>query len=442
MKGLFHRMGTKKKWRFHKADLQEWTEALPNPARGWYRIYTFEVHTEPRLDELEWCLDSDDRLALLILDIGAYRDRDLEEECFLHIKKILDFFEDRSFDMILRVVYDHEGKGMEREPSSFNQVLRHLKQLGEWFSECSEAVFLWQGMLVGSWGEMHTSRFLADDKMGQMAKVMRAHRRPGMYLAVRRPVQWRKLHECEGRVMRAPDDGMGLFDDGIFGSESNMGTFGSEEKNEAGWHNAWCRKEELAFEEELCRFVPNGGEAVLGEENATPLTCEKVIKTLGRMHVTYLNKAHDARLLEQWKKQLLPVEGPWQGRSLYDYVGAHLGYRFLIKKVAVTQAEGGNCLVEIGIENTGFANCYQEVELFLVWMDQLGNTGKVSLPCDIRTWERGRIQMVSGLVKIRDCRLFLAAGRKWDGACIRFANRSDEAGRAVLGSLCLREVKK
>ncbi|MBO4981512.1 MAG: DUF4832 domain-containing protein [Lachnospiraceae bacterium] len=437
MKRLFGRIDRKKGFQFHKADLREWTEAVPNPARGWYQIYTFEVHTEPGFKELEGCLDPDDSLVLLILDIGAYRDRDLEEDCFLHMHKILDFFEKRSFDMIVRVVYDHEGKGLEREPSSFSRVQRHLTQLGEWFAGCSEAVFLWQGMLIGSWGEMHTSRFLAHDKLQQMAEILRSHRRPGMYLAVRRPVQWRCLHDCEGdfQIRKAPYDGMGLFDDGMFGSKTHLGTFGAGQSGKVGWHDAWNPGEELDFEEALCRFVPNGGEAVSGEDGFP--SCEKVIETLGRMHVTYLNRAHDRRLLEQWKKQTVAWAGPWAGRSLYEYVGAHLGYRFLIRKVTVTRAEEGMCFVEIGIENTGFANCYQEAEVFLVWMDKLGNMGEILLDCDIRTWERGRVETVGSFLKVLDCELFLAARRKWDGACIRFANRSDEQGRAVLGSLCL-----
>ena len=60
--------------------------------------------------------------------------------------------------MILRPVYDREGKGRECEPDSFEQVLEHLQQIGGLLRDMQHSVFIFQGMLAGSWGEMHDSR--------------------------------------------------------------------------------------------------------------------------------------------------------------------------------------------------------------------------------------------------------------------------------------------
>ena len=46
-------------------DLAEVTEEFKNPARGWYQIYTFEIEKEPDFEELKWCLNTQDALALV-----------------------------------------------------------------------------------------------------------------------------------------------------------------------------------------------------------------------------------------------------------------------------------------------------------------------------------------------------------------------------------------
>lgn len=62
--------------------------------------------------------------------------------------------------MILRVCYDTEGKGMEREPQRIFVVQRHMQALGSLAERYADAILTVQGVFVGSWGEMHTSRFL------------------------------------------------------------------------------------------------------------------------------------------------------------------------------------------------------------------------------------------------------------------------------------------
>lgn len=49
--------------------------------------------------------------------------------------------------MILRPVYDREGKGRECEPDSFEQVLEHLQQIGGLLRDMQHSVFIFQGCL-------------------------------------------------------------------------------------------------------------------------------------------------------------------------------------------------------------------------------------------------------------------------------------------------------
>lgn len=430
-------------FRFIKADLTEQITKLQNPARGFYQIHTFDIRKEPDFEELKWCLDKDDTLVLLLINIGGFYDRELDEAAISRIRSLLCFFakaKHAQYDVILRIVYDHEGKGMEREPSSFSLVEKHLEQIGALFGEFGD-IFIYQGMLVGNWGEMHGSRHLTADRMKRMAAILSRQRSKEMYLAVRRPAQWRLLHTYTLHITEMPEDGMGLFDDGMFGSESHLGTFGTGDRVSAGWDGQWGFVQEMAFEEELGNYVPNGGEAVYGEGYTEKLTQKQMLDTLRKMRITYLNKAHDIRILDIWKKRNYGGNGVWSEKSMYDYIGAHLGYRFLIRDVALKKT-GQQCLVEIEIENVGFAGFYQEGEVFLECFKEEELLSSRQIDCDMRKWEAGRVQKISCVIEVQDCSLYLYARRKKDCRCIRFANLSREDGRAKLGSLQRQEVKR
>lgn len=92
-------------------------------------------------------------------------------------------------------------------------------------------------------------------------------------------------------------------------------------------------------------------------------------------------------------------------------------------------------LVELAMENCGFGNLCQEAELYLEWTEE-GRFQRQRLDCDLRELSGGRTQSVECVIRGCECTLYLTARRKWDGAPIRFANVSDEAGRTILGSLC------
>ena len=423
------------------ADLAERPEDICNPCRGWYQIYTFQADTEPDFGELEWCLDRKDTLALVFVDIGGYRDRALDEAALGRMRRILDFFRENGYDMILRVAYDHQGKAVEREPYFWDQVKEHMHQVGELLQDYGESIFVYQGLLTGNWGEMHTTRFQDERKRKELWEIMQEYRPKDTYAAVRRPAYWRQLHgEQQNRQSGTAD--MGLFDDAMFASEDHLGTFGVLSR-ENGWGEQWKREEELSFEEELCRSVPNGGEAVYGEEFQEQLTPKLVEDILRRMHITYLNKTYDSRILDVWKQWKYQGTDEWSGKSLYDYIGAHLGYRLVIRDIRFQSGRGGDSgRLEITVENTGFASLYHEVEFWLesregenaplsdepVLMKPEGkNFGAV--------WNSGESRTLSCNVPLKPIQLWLYADRRADRARIRFANGCNKDGRTRIGEL-------
>lgn len=427
-------------WKMNIADLTERPEDVCNPGRGWYQIYTFQADSEPDFGELEWCLDRKDTLALVFVDIGGYRDRNLDIEALRRIRRIMDFFRDNGYDMILRVAYDHQGKAVEREPYFWDQVKEHMRQVGELLRDYGESIFVYQGLLTGNWGEMHTTRFQDARKRKELWEILQGYRPNDTYAAVRRPAYWRQLHGEQQNKKCSPAD-MGLFDDAMFASEDHLGTFGILSR-ENGWEEQWRREEELNFEEELCRNVPNGGEAVYGEEFQGQLTPKLVEDTLRRMHITYLNRTYDSRILDVWKQWKYSGAEEWSGKSLYDYIGAHLGYRLVIRDVRFQAGRGGDSgRLEITVENTGFASLYQEAEF---WLES--SEGEENVPSQTvlmktagrsvgEAWNSGESRALLCDIPLKMQRCWMRANRKADGACIRFANGCDKDGRTRIGEL-------
>lgn len=432
MRKWFHKLLPEKSdWSFQKADLREEKRKLENPSRGWYRIYTFEVDKIPNFQPMLWCDLEGDTLVMVILNIGAYKEKELDAQGLEHIRDILRFFAKKQYEIILRITYDHEGKALEREPFFFSTVTGHMRQLIPVWNEFREHIFVYQGLLVGNWGEMHTSRFLHPQKLKELWRILKEESSPKVYCAVRKPSYWRLLHPNNEK------DNMGLFDDAIFGSENHLGTFGTLAKENAAWNEAWCKADELEFEDDLCNIVPNGGEAICGEQYLSQETPQSTVETLRKMHITYLNKEYDKRLLGIWKDWKWEGQGVWQNSSLYEYIESHLGYRFLVKDVNMVelQEERKRLRIDICVENVGFANYYEVAEVVLEQVNAKQQSKITVIDTDIRYWSSGMEQCITTEIQAETSELFLYIRRKADNKVLYLANASDADAKVLIGQV-------
>lgn len=120
------------------------------------------------------------------------------------------------------------------------------------------------------------------------------------------------------------------------------------------------------------------------------------------------------------------------GINLYDYIGAHLGYRFLIRDVKILflgKSEGERaCEVTIDIENVGFANLYREAEVYLSWLTGSGEKGSKKISCDLRLLDAGKRESYTAVVGLfgnagTNYAFYLTIRRKQDGRVIYPANK-------------------
>lgn len=359
---------------------------LNNPNRGFYQLYEFLI-TDEEKDYREFIENwypeiSDISLLLVQINLQSYRDGEISEKGLENIEKVFTTLEPFKKQLILRFVYDRKGKVTESEPESLEIILKHMEQLEDILKTHHKQIFIVQGVFTGNWGEMNGSRYDTIENWRVLAQKLAQVTDNSTYLAVRTPAQWRSLISVDqtpkGKLPYRPRKfgikgysgisplwgRLGLFNDGMLGSESDYGTYDQRNASDSGWTEKWNRKEELTFQNKLCRLVPNGGETIVDNSyNDLP----DALKDLSAMHVTYLNKWHDSAVLKKWAGAIVEEEGCFNGMDGYTYVERHLGYRFLIDSVQLKyKRRGSRLLVNIKMRNVGFAPIYRSPELRLL----------------------------------------------------------------------------
>ena len=393
----------KKESSFQKKEFREALGNVSNPGRGWYHIYTYILGKGADCD-LPPVLYEEETLALVLIDISTFKEQPLGEDGLALVDRILKCFAEGGKDIILRIVYDTQGKGMEHEPSLFSQVQQHIQQLAPLLVRYSRYIYVFQGQLIGSWGEMHTSKFLSEKYLQQLSESFLYQTDRTVRFAVRKPVQYR-MTQAKGSTK---ENLIGCFDDAIFASETHLGTFGTQSSREAGWKKPWLPEEETEFMEKLADSVPFGGEVLSGEQN---MTVKDTVNRLSKLHVSYLNCVHEEARLKEWKDtEYAP------NISLYDYIGAHMGYRFVVEK-AFCEKKGKETCLTVKITNRGFACCAEEIRFLLrlqlqaeeqiipveCALGSLAGGKSLTLQISLRSEQRVRgMHLYGGLQRVRD----------------------------------------
>lgn len=432
----------KGKLRFESESLRESNRELHNPSQGWYEIYGFDLEKETDFDELKWSLREGQSLALLRIHMKAARKVPLSDRWMENLDRTIAFFRQAGKDVILRFAYDVEGKGRENEPASLKLIEGHVERLGELVRKHQDGVFVFQGLLIGSWGEMHSSRYGAREYVAALHQAVRRSVGEHVFLAFRCPVHVRyvireskkvageSLAEKLERRRREEEflakAKIGIFNDGLFGDESHLGTFGEREKALAGWNEPWRAEDELSFMDRLGRFAPCGGEAV---GDGAFLSFDFLRHTLEKMHLTYLNCAYDEKMLGSWKRRIVEEEGIWKWLSWYDYVGRRMGCRFVLRDVRCRMHVGRDSTFLLTVINRGFAPSYEPLEAGLAIGDASGmdpdggNAVRVIRTVDyVESGALGEEQQVTIRIPAMPGDVWFFLRRKRDGRCLQLAN--------------------
>ena len=275
---------------------------------------------------------------------------------------------------ILRFVYDQDGVA-GCEPADFNMILTHLRQLGEVMSNYSDVILALECGIIGVFGEMHSSIYTGSEYANQVIDAYLDNtpetirllvRTPGYianYLGVDRADLKNVVTEKGTKAYR-----LGMFNDGYMNSDSDLGT----------WAN---RTEEIQFLFTQNGHVPYGGEfgSAYTEASLFPNNAcipENAIPEMYQSHLSFLHS--DIYLIGQgggtnintrfgydqytygseYEKSWYSDNSAFYGKSCYDFIRAHIGYRLVLResKLPVAPRQGEALKLSGRIENTGFAN--------------------------------------------------------------------------------------
>lgn len=410
--------------------LNEERDVLDNPWRGFYTIHKFWAHENSGMNEF---FQKSQSLSLVEINLAAFSLTKLSDDALVRVDAIFGYFTHHRREMIVRFLYDWDGDGLKYEPLDIKLVLEHMGQLAPLMRKYEKNIYIHQGLFVGSWGEMHTSRHLSGPDVEELAGTLSESVGESTYIALRSPSYWRQIFKTYD-----PSDtrqGIGkfcLYNDAILASPTDYGTYGNIPRTASRcYSDKLTRDEEIDFQNKLCLRVPNGGE-VIGE---TAQNIHIAISTLKRSRISYLNSTYDPGVIDAWKNTKAGVGGRfWRSRSAYDYFAAHLGYRFLIISTSCRKKREG-FMLQVKIKNTGFSSCYIKFSVQIVIITLEGIERRYPLDADTDTWYPGNTIRLNTLIDATGI-IGIRIHDVMTNKIIQFANLPlNDSGYQIIGEL-------
>jgi len=348
----------------------ESNKLLFNPDRGFYAQCGYVIQDEPQTFEKDTPASEDDRvtrwLRMVQINLRNFRSGEITDVGLENVDGLFETLSQSGRRYIVRFLYDWDGEASRYEPEDLDTILRHMEQVAPILHKYSGCIYTLQGLFIGNWGEMNGTPFVDAQSLKALAYQLAESTPEQIPLAVRMPMYWRRITDIsdlseleEGTIACR----IGLYNDGMLGSESDYGTYGIGEPRGDDPYTYWTRSEELPFQQELCKHVPNGGEVIVDNEYND---FENAVDSLKTMHISYLNWDFDRKVLDKWAKSTVTEPGCYQGMDGLSYVERHLGYRYVIENALMSYDLRANSLtLGANVKNVGFAPAYSGKTLTL-----------------------------------------------------------------------------
>ena len=434
---------------------QESNSIMQNPFRGFYKINGYMLSDKTNKKELtkqikQNCKANSYPLVLLEINLKNYANTDISSSAQQQLDTILTQYTSAKKQIILRFLYDWDGKALQSEPSDFFRIKNHIQQLSSTINKYKNCIYIIQGAFIGNVGEMNNSNYNDIDQIRQLIETLAESTDPQIYLAVRTPAQLRGILRTRTPLSSQDSESgnlasrLGLYNDGMLGNVYDMGTYddtpitSSSSMDEPG-----TREEELLYQYKLCQYVPNGGEVAIDNEYND---LENAVTDLAQMHVSYLNSEHEEDVLNKWKKSTYTGDDVFSGCTGYDYVEAHLGYRYFIQESHLDfhSIVGDDATLYLTIANSGFSSAYKKYDTTLLITNQdTGKTKRLETTIDNRRIS-GNDQVTFKIspdirsLKKGTYTLSLEMKDSYTEDCIHFANAGSEDSDSVsVGTLTI-----
>ena len=214
---------------------EESSQNLDNPYRGFYQMggYILSDKEKPKT-AANWCqkncTSNPYPLMLLEINLKNYSDSDISTNALTQLDKMLTVCTQAKKQVILRFLYDWDGKALSTEPSSLPQIKKHISRLSTVVNKHSDCVYILQGTFTGNNGEMNNSNYGDLNQIRQIIEELDNDISRKIYLAVRTPAQLRGILRTSTPLSSSEAysgtlaSRLSLFNDGMLGSVYDLGT--------------------------------------------------------------------------------------------------------------------------------------------------------------------------------------------------------------------------
>ena len=382
-------------------EYEESKETLRNPDRGFYKLVQIELQEGNENfsdfeDTIEDISEEDTDVSIISFQLNLKNfvsKTQLLEKKIEDINQYFSIMREYGYQVIFRVVYDSEGK--ENPEPEFDEILTQIESLKDVYTKNEDIILVVEAGFLGSYGEWHDGKYDEDkEKRNELIKKLLSTIPESIQINLRKPsfiTDYIGNDEAVTKENAFSNDEiarLGLHNDGYLASDTDLGTYEEDERNES-----------LIWQEKQTLFTIFGGECQNKDSIYTDL--EKAISDMKKRHCVYLNKTYDREVKEKWKQvQYSNNSDIYNGETGYKYIQDHLGYRLVLRESDMQiQPNTRNIEIEMNIENVGFANIVRkkQVEVILKNGDKKYN---IKTDIDIREEEKDGFYEFTILEKI------------------------------------------
>jgi hypothetical protein len=355
--------------------LDESDADILNPERGYFsgfRMFRPEDAVRAR--------NTGHSLALARVRLDDYRDAPIPDAFLAEIDA--SFAAARAAGIKLIVRFRYNASATADAPK--HRMLGHIAQLEPLMRDNEDVLAVLQAGFIGAWGEWHGSTYGLDNDadraeiLGALLAALPTSRgvqlRTPMFKAAALPGGPVSEEEAFSGSARSR---VGHHNDCFLASNSDYGTYAAPV---ADWR---------AYVAADTRFTAMGGETCAVYEPRT--NCGAAVAEMEALHWAYLNREYNQKVLEAW-----------EGEGCAHEVEQRLGYRFVVSRVAHTEAvrPGGVLDFEVDIANRGFAAPFNRRPVYVVLSSGSTHLRARLSGVDARRWTAGETTSLATSLRI------------------------------------------
>ena len=410
-------------------------EVITNPERGFTKLFNsnypqllgYESLNEGSLLSIR--LSGNISLIQRTFYLENFINSPISQSYLGNIQTDLDRIRNAGLKVIIRFAYSNEDPSTTKRPkdASKARILEHISQLKPILQKNGDVICLMKAGFIGTWGEWYytdqaefgippiapniTNRKAITDALLDALPSNRM-------IQLRTPAFKRNLYSPSAlpeaqAFNQTPLARIGHHNDCFLASSTDYGTYTSSDPN---------TNPEYSYLANETMFLPMGGETCA--VNVPRSECPTAIAEMEKFHWSFLSNEYHPDVLGGWKR----------GENCFPKIENRLGYRFQLNSATFPEKAGvgGTLIINLKIENKGFAAPFNERKAYIVLKNTSNNkTYSLPLTSDPRKWlKKGEIVIEEHLnlpidIPVGNYNLFLHL----PDASPSLANRSEYAIR-------------